>query len=256
MSPHSRSANFSGLAAFVKSWLNAVAGLVYPEVCQLCGGRRAIPDECFLCSDCRSRVRFIEPPFCARCGLPYEGEITGPFECANCRGLDWPFVSSRSAVVARDQVLDVVHRYKYQRALWFEPYLAGLLVSRAAPELTRESWDWIVPVPLHPAKQREREFNQAERLATFLSEATRIPLNTRCLRRVLPTRTQTLLSREERLANVRRAFALRGKPALEGKRIVLVDDVFTTGATTGACARVLRASGASAVCVWTVARGI
>ncbi len=246
----------AGLSAFTRSWLDAVAALVYPEVCQLCGEQRATPRECFLCAECRSQVRFIEPPFCARCGLPYAGEITGPFECANCRELDWPFVSSRSAVVARDKVLDVIHRYKYQRAVWFEPYLAGLLVSRAVPELERESWDWIVPVPLHPAKHREREFNQAERLASFLSEATHIPLNTRCLRRVLPTRTQTLLSREERQENVRRAFALRGNPALEGRRIVLVDDVFTTGATTGACARVLRAAGATSVCVWTVARGI
>jgi len=153
-------------------------------------------------------------------------------------------------------MLEIIHRYKYNRAFWFEPFLAGLLVARAAPELLREQWDWIVPVPLHPSKQREREFNQAARLARPLSRATGIPINHRLLRRVLPTRTQTLLNREERLANVRKAFALREDRPLEGKRIVLVDDVFTTGATTGVCARVLRTAGASEVCVWTVARGI
>jgi ComF family protein len=188
--------------------------------------------------------------------MPFEGEITNPFECSNCRDLDWPFTSARSAVVARGKVLDVIHRYKYNRALWFEPFLADLLLRRAKPELRREDWDWIVPVPLHPAKHREREFNQAGRMAARLSEATTIPLNTHWLHRVLPTRTQTLLSREERLANVRKAFALRSSPNLKGSRIVLVDDVFTTGATTGACARVLRAAGAGDVCVWTVARGI
>ncbi len=246
----------SPLAVAVKSWLNAGLGLAYPEVCQLCGQERATPAECFLCPECRADVRFIDPPFCARCGMPYEGEITGPFECGNCRDLDWPFVSARAAVVARGKLLEVIHRYKYRRALWFEPFLAELLVSRAGPELRREHWDWTVPVPLHPVRQREREFNQAERLAARLSAETGIPLNTGCLRRVLPTQTQTLLSREERLANVRKAFALRGKPDLTGRRLVLVDDVFTTGATTGACARVLREAGAADVCVWTVARGV
>jgi ComF family protein len=165
-------------------------------------------------------------------------------------------ISARSAVIARGQVLEVIHQYKYRRAVWFEPFLAELLVQRSAPDLRGEHWDWIVPVPLHPARQREREFNQAERLARRLSAATGIPMNTRWLSRVIPTRTQTLLSRAERLANVRRAFALRGAPALEGERIVLVDDVFTTGATTSACARVLQEAGAGQVCVWTVARGI
>ena len=151
---------------------------------------------------------------------------------------------------------EVIHRYKYRRALWYEPFLADLLVRQASPELQNAGWDMIVPVPLHPARKREREVNQAERLADRLSAATQIPVNKRLLRRILPTRTQALLSRQERLANVRRAFAMQGGQRLNGERIVLLDDVFTTGATTGACAKVLVAAGAGEVCVWTVARGI
>ena len=109
---------------------------------------------------------------------------------------------------------------------------------------------------MHPAKQREREFNQAERLARHLSRAAKVPLNRRLLRRTAPTRTQTLLSRAERLENVRRAFCMSSGQQLNGERIVLIDDVFTTGATTGACARVLLAAGAGEVRVWTVARGV
>ena len=201
-------------------------------------------------------MRFIEPPFCSRCGLPFEGDIHQSFECANCFASEWEFRSARSAVIARDEVLKIIHRYKYQRALWFEPFLADLLIQRARPELQREQWDWIVPVPLHPTKQREREFNQAERLAKPLSQATQIPLTRQLLRRIAPTQTQTRLTRAERLANVRKAFVFSGKHPLQGERIVLVDDVFTTGATTGACARILRAAGSGDVCVWTVARGI
>ena len=76
-------------------------------------------------------------------------------------------------------MLEVIHRYKYSRALWFEPFLAELLIGAAKPELAKEKWDFIVPVPLYPAKQREREFNQAERLAKCLSAATQIPVNKR-----------------------------------------------------------------------------
>jgi len=240
----------------VKELLAAGLSLAYPECCQLCKAARATPRESFICANCRSQVRFIEPPFCHRCGLPFAGAISHEFECSNCRAADWSFCYARSAVVAKDQVLEVIHRYKYHRAVWFEPFLSELLIQRASADLGSTNWDWIVPVPLHPTKLREREFNQAERLAHHLGRATKIPVNTRLLRRVVPTRTQTWLSREERLENVRKAFAFRGAKALDGERIILVDDVFTTGATTGACARVLRQSGAGEVCVWTVARGV
>jgi ComF family protein len=237
-------------------WINVALGFVYPERCQLCGAEPARPADGFVGSRCRSQVRFIQPPFCTRCGLPLEGDLTTPFECTNCREMEFQFRSARSAVAARGVVLEAVHRYKYRRALWFEPFLAGLLIGQAEPELRRESWDWIVPVPLHAVKQRQREFNQAERLAARLGEATGIPVHARLLKRVVPTRTQTLLTRDQRTANVRGAFILSADKRLNGKRIVLVDDVFTTGATTNACARVLRKASAADVCVWTVARGL
>ena len=246
----------AALAQSIKNWANATLALCYPEVCQLCGNCRATPAEGFVCTGCRAQVRFIDPPFCQRCGTPYEGQITTPFECANCRDLALDFSFARSAVIAREGLLDVIHRYKYYRALYFEPFLADLLLSRAVPALATAKWDLIVPVPLHHAKLREREFNQAERLARRLGAAANIPVETKLLRRVVPTQTQTLLSRPERLANVRRAFAMRRGRFLNGEQIVILDDVFTTGATTSACAKVLRSAGAGEVCVWTVARGI
>jgi ComF family protein len=246
----------SVLAGSVRGWLNAGLGLLYPEVCQICGAARATPEEGYVCGQCRAKARFIEEPFCECCGRPFKGDITTRFECSNCKEMQWAFQSARSAVVARDPVLDVIHRYKYQRALWFEPFLAGLLVEAAQPVLAGGNWQMIVPVPLHASKEREREFNQAERLADRLGAAVQIPVNKRLMQRVIPTRTQTQLSRQERLANVRNAFAMQRGQRLNGERVVLVDDVFTTGATTSACARVLSAAGAGQVCVWTVARGI
>jgi hypothetical protein len=136
--------------------------------------------------------------------------------------MEWHFQSARSAVVARDPVLEVIHRYKYQRALWFEPFLAELLIRAASPALAAQRPSMIVPVPLHPAKRREREFNQAERLAARLSAATQIPVNKRLLQRVVPTRTQTQLSRPERLRHAagpapeRRAHCAGGRRVYDG----------------------------------------
>jgi ComF family protein len=240
----------------LQEWFGATLAFVYPEVCQICDQERAAPAEGFVCARCRDQVKLIRPPFCERCGLPYEGDITTTFECTNCREMELDFRSARAAAAASGPVLEAIHRYKYQRALWFEPFLAGLLVSEAGSELRRERWDWIVPVPLHPAKEREREFNQAERLAVRLGAAIGIPVKTKLLRRIAATPTQTLLTRDRRAANMRNAFALRPGQKPAGRRIVLVDDVFTTGATTSACARALRKAGAGDICVWTVARGI
>ena len=166
------------------------------------------------------------------------------------------FSSARSAVVARGVALEAIHRYKYRRQLWFEDFLAGLFLREAEPALRAEPWNLIVPVPLHPLKQREREFNQAERLACHLAGALKLPLHSGLLRRVHPTTTQTRLTRQQRAANMRGAFAVRRSARLDGERVVLVDDVFTTGATTSACAGALLAAGAGDVCVWTVARGL
>lgn len=240
----------------MRDWLNVGLGFIYPEVCQLCENERAALKDGLIGARCWSQVRFIRPPFCERCGLPFEGDLTTKFECTNCREMNLYFGSARSAVVARTAVLEIIHRYKYQQALWFEPFLADLLIREAAPVLRGQIWDFIVPVPLHPVKQREREFNQAGRLAACLGDAVKIPLNTSLLHRIAPTLTQTRLTKQQRADNMRGAFALRRKARLDGARVVVVDDVFTTGATTNACAKVLRAAGAAEVCVWTVARGL
>jgi len=237
-------------------WANAFLGFLYPEVCQLCGLARATPAEGFVCAKCARSVEIIKPPYCDQCGLPFAGDISQTFVCQNCQSSELHFCSARAAVVAKDQVLDAIHRYKYNRALCLEPFLAGLLVSQARPVLSSNQWDLIVPVPLHSLKEREREFNQAERLSRCLSRAVSIPVETKAIRRVLPTRTQTLLTREERLENMRKAFACNMSADIKRKKIILVDDVFTTGATTSSCALALKQGGATEVCVWTVARGI
>jgi ComF family protein len=244
------------LPEFLKSSLEAGLGFFYPEVCQLCESRRATAAEGYVCQDCAGGVKRIEPPCCECCGRPFAGQITGTFVCSWCQETRIYYASARSAVDFGGVAKEVIHRYKYQQALWFEPLLAAWLNQSAVPELRAGGWDWLVPVPLHPLKRRERDFNQAENLARRLGEAAGIPLNVGLVERVENTPSQTHLTREERAANVRNAFALKTGVVLQGEKIVLVDDVMTTGATVNACARVLRKAGAGAVCVWTVARGV
>jgi len=246
----------------VRHWSNVAErflALFYPNVCQICREEEARADEGYVCAQCWSKrdgVQFIVPPYCTCCGLPFDGEITVTFECGNCREEEFHFRSARAAVKLSGLVQDVVHRYKYNQAAWFEPFLTDLLVRQATPTLSRERWDWIVPIPLHWMKLHSRSFNQSLRLARALSQATCIPVKTSLLRRTEPTRTQTRLTRAQRTENVKRAFNFCGRVPLKGDRIVLLDDVLTTGATANACAKLLMQNGASVVDVWTVARGV
>lgn len=237
-----------------RRWMDVVLGLIYPPCCQVCFSERATPDNGFVCDRCARSVRWIRPPFCYRCGLPFEGALTQVFECSNCRDQSWAFESARAAVVAEGITLEIIHRYKYHEALWFEPFLANLLTQAATPTLLGAGWDYLVPVPLHPVRERERGFNQAERLARHLGNHCGIPLAPTLLDRAEFTPTQTRLSRAQRTDNVQEAFKPRPNARLNGQNCVIVDDVLTTGATTNAVAQTLQAMGSGNVLVWSVAR--
>ncbi len=238
--------------------LEAALALVFPAVCKVCEKSRAGAWEGYVCGECSGKpghVKWVRRPFCSRCGLPYDGLITEEFSCGNCADLALQFRWARASVVATPFLLDVIHRYKYGRARWFEPFLGELLVREAVPGLAGGGWDGLIPVPLHRLREREREFNQAERLASRLGRASGIPVMTDVVWRGTSTRVQASLDRRERTRNVSGAFRVSAPGKVAGGRFVVVDDVLTTGATTSAVAGVLREAGAEEVVVWTLARG-
>jgi ComF family protein len=242
------------LPAKLRLWTDAALSFIYPDVCQLCGASRATKREGYVCGDCHAQARFIEAPFCECCGLPFEGEISSAFECSNCREMELHFAAARSAVVARKPVLDAIHHYKYNGQMWFEEFLAELFIRGARDWFHEHQVDALIPVPLFSVKERERGFNQAERLARRLGRAVSVPVRADFLKRVLPTPSQTRLSRTQRADNMRNAFALKRNERLSAASFVIIDDVFTTGATTSACAKLLLQAGAERVVVWTLAR--
>ena len=230
-------------------------GLVFPEFCQLCRDESAKPGDGYIGDGCLAKLKPVEPPFCRRCGQLFQGEISGNFECMNCAEIALRFEFARAVMQGNAEMLEAIHRFKYQQALWLEPLFDRLFSAGAVEQIRDWSGDCLVPVPLHPVRLRERGFNQAEQLCRNLSRVTGLKLENRAVKRTRVTQTQTLLSRGERLANMRGAFE-QDKVNLNGKRVVLVDDVLTTGATTSDCARACKKAGAAEVCVWTLARGL
>jgi ComF family protein len=195
----------------------------------------------------------------------YDGAFTNAFRCSNCEGLKLEFDFAVAACTARGPVRELIHRFKYGRRLHLRAALAVLL-RRVLDEERLKDEDlaqWLlVPVPLHPERESDREFNQSWELCMRLAQFTGIP-TAEVLERTQPTVKQAHLNRLQRQENLRGAFRLRPArwwnrhvPEVQGRKILLVDDVLTTGSTTSECARVLKKDGgAEKVVVITVARG-
>ncbi len=207
-----------------------------------------------LAADAWRRLHFLSDPCCACCGLPFDVDVTSGTLCAACDADHPAFDRARSVFAYDAHSKSLVLRLKHGDRTDFAPILAGWM-ARAAAALLEEA-DVIAPVPLHRMRLIRRRFNQAALLARPLArlcDAEQIP---DLLQRVRNTPSQGHLSKLARRRNVAGAFQVRPKyrARLKGRRVLLVDDVFTTGATLGECARVLRRAGADAVDAITVAR--
>lgn len=228
--------------------------LLYPRNCVHCGASSPEPLR-HLCWDCLADTPKVEPPFCTLCGDPVSGSIQHDYTCFACARETPAFDRARSAVRYEGGVGEALRRLKYGNALWTVQDMAGLLLACVQAEFPGMPFDLLTAVPLHSSRRRERGFNQSALLGGALARLLHLPFREGLLRRVRPTVTQTGLTAPQRTANVCGAFriGLLARPA--GRRILLVDDVMTTGATVSACAKVLQKGGADAVYVVTVARG-
>jgi len=226
---------------------------LYPLHCTLCGVKVS-PERGELCEPCLDAFPQNEPPFCPFCG---EGRLSrpDPVVCLSCFGRPFVFDRAWSAILYEGAARDCLHHFKYrERALLSKP-LGGLLIQFAGGHLPMESFDALLPVPLSRRREMERGYNQSFLLARGLTEAFHLPLLKKCLIRRRDTPSQITLSKEERFRNVKGAFLVRRTSPLGGKRLLLVDDILTTGATANACAAALKEAGAASVSVLTLARG-
>jgi ComF family protein len=233
----------------------ALLDMLFSRACEGCGA--AMGEEAgSICWDCRTRTVPVQVPFCERCGDPVAGMVPGTYECAWCRKTAPSFDWARSAVRYDGLAKQCLRRLKYDAAFWVLDDLVGWLAAlwRTCPASVRAA-DVVAPVPLHARRRRERGYNQSALLAEGLAKRVGVPFRDPLLKRTHSTDSQTRLTAAQRVHNVRGVFSVPRPGRAQGARIVLVDDVMTTGATANECARTLMAAGAASVMVVTVARG-
>jgi ComF family protein len=241
------------LSQLSHSFLAGAQQLVYPGCCLLCG-QSLPPSDAHFCSLCRQDILQDAYPTCPRCA----GTI-GPYavvegRCASCRAE--PFAFERVVRLGRYEGLrrEVILRLKKQGGEDLADLLGECWAEKAATQFRALRVDALVPVPLHWLRRWQRGYNQSAALCRGLASRLRLPYYTNWLRRVRHTPRQSSQTREERRVNVRGAFRCRVGATLQGRSILLVDDVMTTGATASEAARALRAGGAARVVVAVLAR--
>lgn len=232
------------------AWLGRLVDALLPPRCLSCGAEVEGPGG--LCPDCWKGLRFIGSPMCHRCGLPFEFALPGEALCGACMADEPRYDRARSVLVYDNASRPLILAFKHADRTHGAPTF-GRWLARAGGEVL-DGADLLAPVPLHRWRLLRRRYNQSALLAEALSKACAVPADNRLLLRRRATPTQGGLSRDGRHRNVAGAFGLRPGRDVAGKRIVLVDDVLTTGATLGECARVLRAAGAIEINVLTLAR--
>jgi ComF family protein len=238
---------------------DAVLNLIYPENCMICAAPVARRQDCAVCDACWERALRLEivKPWCPSCGIPFQTFDPGPEHlCSDCSRDLPPFSGARSFGYYRAELSRLVQGLKFEGRKNLSGLLSPLMAQAFVTSWDRSQVDLVVPVPLHPKRRRERGFNQAAILASGLARLTGIPCCERALMRVSPTAPQVGLSDSERERNVRGAFSCRRKELVAGKKLLLVDDVMTTGATVRSACESLREAGALRVSVLTLARAV
>jgi len=239
------------VADVVRAVLGAALDLALPRLCPAC--RQPVDGE-GLCPGCWSKLSFIARPYCERLGIPFLYD-PGPGVLSMAAIADPPAYQRARAAVRFDEISRaLVHALKYGDRLDLAPMM-GRWISHAGRELLGEA-DALVPVPLHWRRLWQRRFNQSALLAAAVSNASGVPVVASALKRAKPTAQQVGLSRTERAANVQGAFRVPvdARTVVVGRRLILVDDVLTSGATLDGCARTLLRAGAANVDVLVFAR--
>jgi ComF family protein len=223
---------------WARDWGECALGLAFPE---------AISAEA-------EPIR-IEPPYCRQCGYPYPalGGHSAEFTCNNCATRTWHFDWARSGYRTEGQVLEAVIGYKYRDEYYREHQLVNWLTEIFDRHALGGGWNALVPVPLYHRRHRQRGFNQALELARGLASHRKIGVS-KCLYRYRETLSQARLNRSARWENMSGAFRMKRGFDVRGQNLLIIDDVFTTGATVNACAQALHHAGARRLAVLTIAR--
>ena len=238
-------------------WCRQALRFVLPVECIACGHSLSTDPVPFFCTACWQTIRPLQQPVCARCDQPFVSPAattyTPDHHCQDCQQRPPDFQRAWTLFPYLPPLREAICSFKYRGKHTLARPLARLMISALPREI---DVDMIIPVPLHPARLRAREFNQSLLLADQLSRHLVRPVSATHLVRITATDPQTTLTRQARLRNLRKAFDVRRPQDLMEKRILLVDDVFTTGTTLNECAKALRKAGTGPVFALTLARTV
>jgi ComF family protein len=223
--------------------------LLYPPRCPICG---RIPDTGLICTACEDSLRYIDRHYCMKCGSPLEDSRAE--YCEDCVRIPHAFDQGRSLLSYQGAVRQSLYRLKYANCREYARFYAAGICSRLGDFIQTREITVLVPVPLHPVRQRQRGYNQAALLAERIGAELGIPMEEGLLLRIKPTVPQKQLNGRQRKTNLDRAFRA-GRKIQPGERILIIDDIYTTGATADAAAAALQEAGARSVYVITAAIG-
>lgn len=231
--------------------------LFMPAFCRKCGTRILTEENLYFCDSCWATIELVREPKCPRCGKPHPRRVgfepAESFVCSDCFGQKLWTENTHAAGLHTGVLRDAIHLLKYRRKRLIARPLADLLIDHVLPGIDIGLYNAIVPVPLHRNRLRERGYNQSDLIANCICSRPTAPDASGILIRVKDTPGFSMLGARERHEHIKKAFRLIPGADVKKKKILLVDDVVTTGATTNECARVLRRAGARRIDVIAVA---
>ncbi|NOX97606.1 MAG: ComF family protein [Nitrospirae bacterium] len=234
----------------IRNFSDGFLNLIFPLNCLICRRGLESDNKKYLCNNCWAKVRLLKEPLCSRCG-----RLSALSICLSCKTERHYFQTARAVGLYEGVLRECIHLLKYGKKIYLAQFLGELLAESMRNDSNLRKADLLVPVPLDERRYRERDFNQAYLLAQVMNRYLKTPVSARNLSRTRIALPQARLNRKQRRENVRELFQVGNAKEYQGKNILIIDDVFTTGATVNECARVLRKAGAREINVLTVARG-
>lgn len=229
----------------ITKWIEPLITFIYPAACRECGNLIGISRVPYICDECWAKIEWIEPPWCNYCGIPMDGQdastAASPSICSACLAISPSYGKLRTTAFYEPTLSKAIHLLKYERKRVLAKHLIQLMQHYLPNDFSREDYDLLLPIPLHKKRYRKRGFNQSELFAAGVSSVWNVPVREDILLRVRNTVALSRLnSQAERVENIRGAFEVCLPACVQGKRILLIDDIFTTGITIDEAIRVLQ----------------
>lgn len=243
--------NFDQITKWKTEFINSLVVFIYPAQCRVCKRSMGVRKRSYICDECWNSIKLIEEPFCAICGRPFtESEKI----CEKCKKSPPIFSKARAIARYNETIRQAIHLLKYEKKRVMLKYMSALVRERLPDLLVIEDYDYLLPVPLHKKRLRERGFNQAELIGRIVEKSSNVQMDSDNLVRIRNTLPQSNLeTSKEKHQNVQKAFVFRNPEKIKAKKVLIVDDILTSGATVSEITRVLMRANAGQVDVFTLA---